>query len=281
MDAGTLETWIGKQRTIDDVIDSRQARLLAATLDCEDTLREETGLPPLWHWIYFAEAVPTRETGPDGHAALGGFMPPISLPRRMWAGGRLTFSAPLRFGAQARKTSTIAAIDHKTGRSGPMVFVTVRHVIESEGRECLTEEHDVVYLEPRRRDVPPPPPPAPPRGADMTRTISPSAVWLFRYSALTFNGHRIHYDVDFCRDVEGYPDLVVHGPLQATLLADLAGQVAGDRPLASFAFRAVSPVFADKDFTVAAKTDDETGTAWAMNPEGALAMQATFTWRDR
>lgn len=278
MDAETLETWIGKTRTVDDVIDIRQARLLGATLDCENKVQDGGTLPPLWHWIYFAEPVPTRETGRDGHAALGGFMPTISLPRRMWAGGRLTFGAPLRFGATARKTSTIAAIDHKTGRSGPMVFVTVRHIVESEGRVCLTEEHDVVYLEPRQRDAAPPTPPAPPQGAEMNRTISPSAVWLFRYSALTFNGHRIHYDVDFCRDVEGYPDLVVHGPLQATLLAGLAEQVADGNPLASFDFRAVSPVFADKAFSIAAKADAETGTAWVMNPDGALAMRATFAW---
>ncbi|MEO1276887.1 MAG: MaoC family dehydratase N-terminal domain-containing protein, partial [Pseudomonadota bacterium] len=233
-----LTTWIGRSEVAEDTLDPGKLRLMEATLDRPPALAEGDALPPLWHWLFFNSPVATQGLGPDGHAARGGFLPPVALPRRMWAGGRLKFDAPLRIGAPARRISTIEAVAEKTGRAGPLVFVTVRHEIEAGGH--LTEWHDIVYRGPA--DGAPKREPAP-NGTPVTR-ITPSLPLLFRYSALTFNTHRIHYDADYCRDVEGYPGPIVHGPLIATYLAGLAmSQLA--RPLERFNFRAKQPLFVD------------------------------------
>lgn len=287
MNEETLQTWVGKHRSVDDVIDARQANLMCATMDRQAEMAPGVPLPPLWHWIYFAEACPTSGIGPDGHAALGDFMPPIDQPpfglsRRMWAGGRVWFHHPIEIGAQASKKLTIKSIMPKQGRSGRMCFLTLLHEISVGGQICLSEEKDVVYLEPQDRNSPAKQLPTPPTGATISRTISPNSTWLFRYSALMFNGHRIHYDVDFCRNVEGYPDLLVHGPLLATLLADLAAEQSG--PLRTFTYRAVSPIFNGSNFSIhgrPAKEDNQFvengGSVWVENCNGDLAMQADYT----
>ena len=273
-----LQQWVGRTRTIPDTIDERQTRLMALTLDLDaDAISAQgSALPPLWHMIYFHEAVAMHEIGHDGHAKLGGFLPPISLSRRMYAGGRFTFHKPIRIGDTATKTSTVTSIAPKQGRSGPMCFVTVRHDILAGGELCLSEEQDIVYLEPRPQDAQTRSPRGDPAEAGVSRTITPHPTWLFRYSALTFNGHRIHYDLDFCRDVENYPGLVVHGPLLATLLAGLAAEQAGPSGLKDFAFRAVSPIFHDRSFSINAAADPGLGKVWASNPDGHLAVEAEF-----
>jgi len=277
MDDRTLQNWVGRSETADDVIDARQADLMARTMDRPAGLRDGAPLPPLWHWIYFAEAAPTAELAPDGHAPLGAFMPPVDLKRRMWAGGRVTFHQPLVIGQTATRTSTVKSITPKQGRSGRMCFVTLQHTVSSAGRLCISEERDIVYLEPRNpADAAKAGPPAP-QGAQFGRSVSPNSPWLFRYSALTFNGHRIHYDADFCRDVEGYPDLVVHGPLLATLLAGLAEENLPGGGLKTFAYRAVSPVFNGADFSIHGRAGADRGAAWALTSAGGLAMSAEFT----
>ena len=214
IDLDHLRTWIGKSRADDDVIAARHARLMAATVDYPhpEHLRDGEPLPPLWHWIYFLEGLPPGELGRDGHPARGGFLPPVPLANRMWAGGRLSFLGPVPIGTMVRKESRIFKVDHKVGRAGDLVFVTVLHEIKSLAGDLLVrEEHDIVYKEtlpPSPRGAPPPPSPE----AGSTRTFVPTSTTLFRYSALTFNGHRIHYDQDYCRTVEGYANLVVHGP---------------------------------------------------------------------
>jgi 3-methylfumaryl-CoA hydratase len=247
---------------------------MAATLD-----REESGdtVPPLWHWLYFLPIAPLSEVGPDGHPKRGDFLPPVPLPRRMWAGGRLTFRSPLKIGDHAKRTSTIANIEDKTGRSGRLVFVTVQHAIEVDGELKLEEEHDIVYRDAPQEGARPPQAALAPEGETWSRTIDADAVMLFRYSALTFNGHRIHYDYPYVTEVEGYPGLIVHGPLIATLLVDLVRREQPDAVVQSFAFKALRPTFAGQAFTVCGKpsADGRTVDLWAKDHEGYLTMRAT------
>ncbi len=275
LDPDVLQRWVGRTESREDIMLPGPARAMQALLDSPASLVVGDPLPPLWHWLYFHTLTRQSELGPDGHAALGGFLPPVALPRRMWAGGRLTFHAPLLIGGPANKSSEIKSVEVKSGRSGALCFVTVQHDLTQGDQLCLTEEHDIVY-----RDMVKPgeasEPPAPPQNAESTRTIAPSTTLLFRYSALTFNGHRIHYDVDYCRDVEGYPGLVFHGPLTATLLAQLATDITG-APLKTFSFRAVSPLFHTAPFGIAGRRVDDRAEIWATTPDGGLAMRADAT----
>ena len=219
-DPGRLREWIGREREDEDVAHLRHARLMAATVGREGPpLEAGDALPPLWHWIYFLEGSPPARLGRDGHPARGAFLPPVPLANRMWAGGRVDFEAPGPLGAPVRKRSRIVAVDAKRGRSGPLVFVTVRHEVFANGARCIAEEHDIVYRDPPPAAGTPAPVTDEPPPGEVRRTVEPDTTLLFRYSALTFNGHRIHYDLDYCRRVEGYANLVIHGPLVATLLA--------------------------------------------------------------
>lgn len=281
LDEKHLLAWIGRQESVEDTISATPVAALSATLDRSDP-RPSLGdpLPALWHWLYFLPLHPQSEIGPDGHAKRGGFLPPVELPRRMWAGGRFTFGSSLRIGELVRRTSVIADLKVKRGRTGPLVFVTVRHEITGSFGGALTEEHDIVYRDVPRETEASTAPPRPPADPAWRRTIVPDDVLLFRYSALTFNGHRIHYDRRYATTVEGYPGLIVHGPLIATLLVDLARR-RDVRMLTSFQFRAVSPVFDIAPFSVCGKPTNEgsAATLWAETEAGALAMeaQATFT----
>jgi 3-methylfumaryl-CoA hydratase len=271
----SLQDWMGKSEVHKDLITEFPLTALAATLD-RDT---PTVLPPLWHWLYFLPVAPLSELGADGHPERGGFLPPVPLPGRMWAGGRLTFHAPLKPGQRALRTSTIDNIEDKTGRSGRLVFVTVRHEIEAADELCIEEEHDIVYRDAPPVDAPRKPPAVAPSGEKWARTITADPVMLFRYSALTFNGHRIHYDAPYVTQVEGYPGLVVHGPLIATLLVDLVERSAPAAVLRSFAFRAIRPTFASQPFTLCGLPSDtgKTVELWAKDSDGFLTMQATAT----
>lgn len=277
LDAEVLAQWVGRTETAHDVIDAKQAMLMAATLG-EDAPGQCDALPPLWHWIYFPVAKPPSELGRDGHPKLGGFLPPVALPRRMWAGGRFVFSHPLRVGDAVEKRSEIKSVALKQGRTGALCFVTVEHVFSVEGKVRLREEHDIVYREDPSPDAPKKALPTPPGGAEASMTFAAPPVTLFRYSALTFNGHRIHYDRDYCREVEGYPDLVVHGPLIGTLLAGFAVAQKPEMTLKSYGFRAVSPICGSMPFSLNAAGDGDGLKLWAVSPEGALAMQAEATF---
>jgi 3-methylfumaryl-CoA hydratase len=280
VDIEHLKQWVGRSETRSDEITAAPMAALAATLDLVER-PEETGavLPPLWHWLYFLPFHRQSELGPDGHARRGGFLPPVDLQRRMWAGGRIHFLRSLRAGENVTRTSHIAGVSFKKGRSGPLVFVLVRHEIHNEQGLALTEEHDIVY---RNRASPGEQPGAPqrtPGEAAWERTIYPDDVLLFRYSALTFNGHRIHYDRRYATETEGYPGLVVHGPLIATLLADLVRRHVPDAVLSHFEFRALSPIFDTSEFRIAGRpdTDGKTIQLWAEGPGEVLAMSAVAT----
>ena len=272
-----LKQWIGRTETRTDLITAVPVAALAATLDRDDPPPQPGDeLPPLWHWLYFLPVHRQSELGSDGHPQRGGFLPPVPLPRRMWAGGRLEFHHALRVGETVTRTSRILDVTSKQGRSGPLVFVLVRHQISNTNGLALTEEHDIVYRDhPNPRD-PAPVPPAAPGDADWQRTIPPDDVLLFRYSALTFNGHRIHYDRRYVTEVEGYPGLVVHGPLIATLLLDLLRRSLPQAGVVRFQFRAVSPLLDLSPFTICGKPEDNRVVRlWAQNASGGLAMDAS------
>lgn len=278
MDIEQLKEWVGRTETRTDLITAAPMAALAATLDRDDPEpRAGDAVPPLWHWLYFLPRDRQSNLSEDGHAHRGGFLPPVPLPRRMWAGDRIEFRRPLRVGETVTRTSRILDVRLKEGRTGPLVFVVVRHEIG----DALAEEHDIVYREPSKPGDVTPAPPAAPGRSRWERIITPDDVLLFRYSALTFNGHRIHYDRRYVTEVEGYPGLVVHGPLIATLLVDLLRRNAPDAAIASFTFRAVSPLFDTAPFTVCGQPDDNGKTVhlWAKNPQGGLAMDATVVLR--
>ena len=280
MDIAHLKRWEGKTESSVDRIAPFPSNALAATLDRDDPeYTEGASLPPLWHWLHFLQVFKLSDAGYDGHAALGGFLPPVSLPRRMWAGSRLNFHAPLPIGAELRKVSTIKSVETKTGRSGQLVFVTVGHQIFKGDTLGVDEEHDIVYREEPDPGAPQPEPPQAPEASAFSRQINPDPVLLFRYSALTFNGHRIHYDQPFCVDSEGYKGLVVHGPLIATLLLDLLRRERPEAKVRSFTFRALSTIFDTETFSAhgATDADDKTFRLWARRQDGALAMDAKAT----
>ena len=275
-----LQTWTGRTETLTDSITAAPVSGLSATLDRDDAAPVPgTALAPLWHWLYFLPQVRHSGLGPDGHPARGGFLPPVPLPRRMWAGGRLRWEEnnPLVVGDAVQRVSRIESVTHKSGRTGDLVFVLVKHEISNANGLALTEEHDIVYRAAPQPGDPVPPPTAADTGAPWQRTITPDDVLLFRYSALTFNGHRIHYDRQYVTQVEGYPGLIVHGPLIATLLVDLVRrQVPGAR-LKSFDFKAVRPTFDLHPFGLngAPAADGKTVRLWGNDHEGWLTMQAT------
>ncbi|MFM0739544.1 MaoC family dehydratase N-terminal domain-containing protein [Paraburkholderia xenovorans] len=271
-----LDDWLFRESVMRDDITAFPLSALAATLDRDEDADSRT-IPPLWHWLYFLPVATLSESGPDGHPKRGEFLPPVPLPRRMWAGGRLTFHAPLEVGERATRTSTIVNIEDKTGRSGRLVFVTVQHAIEVDGELRLEEEHDIVYRDAPLEGARASQPALAPEGETWRRTIDADPVLLFRYSALTFNSHRIHYDHPYVTEVEGYPGLVVHGPLIATLLADLLRREQPGATLQSFAFKALRPTFAGRPFTVCGRpsADGKSVDLWAKDHEGYLTMRAT------
>ena len=274
VDITHLREWIGRRETLHDAVTDFPVAALAATLDRDDPAPAPGDiLPPLWHWLYFLPRAKQSEIGPDGHPRRGGFLPPVPLPRRMWAGGRFTFQQPLRVGQAMTRTSEIADVTLKEGRSGSLVFVLVRHTVVGPDGVALIEEHDIVY-----RDAPAPgeaPPPArmAPIASAWSRDIVADDVLLFRYSALTFNGHRIHYDRRYVTEVEAYPGLIVHGPLLATLMADLFRREVG-RDMTGFRFKAVRPVFDVTPFAVCGAPRDGGASLWVRDGEGRLCMEA-------
>ncbi|MBL6941275.1 MAG: MaoC family dehydratase N-terminal domain-containing protein [Rhodospirillales bacterium] len=281
LDIEILKTWIGRSESHSDVISLKPVQMMAATLGrTVDTPKDGDPLPAAWHWLYFLGAKPRGDLGRDGHAALGEFLPPVALPRRMWAGGCFDFQKPIHIGETIKKVSTINKVERKSGRSGELCFVTVRHQLFAGDEMRITDDHNIVYREDPTSKEPAPPTPAP-TNAKIRETITPDPVLLFRYSALTFNSHRIHYDVDYCRDVEGYPGLVFHGPLTATLLLDLAMRNMEGRTFTGFSYRAVAPLFDTSPFTIALAHEEDGMILWAETPEGNLAMSATVSIRER
>lgn len=265
--------WIGRQRQVAETLDAPRARAMQAALDRAPTLAPGDPLPAAWHWLYFWDPAPASALGRDGHPALGDFLPPVALPRRMWAGGRLAFHRPLVLEAEATRTSTVQDVQEKRGRSGRLLFVTVRHEIADPEGPAWVEEQDIVY---RGAPSDAAAPPRASAAAEWQRAVTVDPVLLFRYSALTFNGHRIHYDRTYARETEGYGDLVVHGPLLATLLLDLLAREAGWALPAAFRFRATAPLLVGEPASLNARADGAAGAElWVAGPDGRQCMTAT------
>ena len=279
IDLAHLRAWLGRTETVEQALSPWTAGALAATL------RNQAGdwavgepLPPLWHWSGFAPAAPQNQLGPDGHPARGGFLPPVPLPRRMWAGSQLEFIAPLRVGEPARKTATVADIAVKQGKGGALVFVQVVHEVRDRaGALLLRDNQDIVYREAPWPGEAPAATVAPPAAPAWTVQHLPDPTLLFRYSALTFNGHRIHYDHPYATQVEGYADLVVHGPLIATLMLEAAQRHHPGRTVRAYRFKAVRPLVCNRPLVVCghALQSDGSVALWAEDGEGALLQQAT------
>jgi 3-methylfumaryl-CoA hydratase len=281
VDIAHLRQWIGRTETVRDLITPRLVAGLRATLDQEPGDPKNGDVAPLAvHWCLAPPTVTSSQTGPDGHPKRGGFLPPVPLPRRMWAGGELMLHDSLRVGDDVERRSRIANVELKQGSTGQLCFVTLEHEIVSPRGSAINERQDVVYREAPPPDAQKSTPPAPTGAPTPTwrREVRADELTLFRYSALTFNGHRIHYDRRYCIEEEGYPGLIVHGPLQATFLAEFAASIRGRTPSA-FTFRGVNPMFDDDGCTVNAIESGNDLELWTANRHGTQTMKARASWR--
>ena len=279
LDIDHLRQWIGRSQEASDIVTAQLVKGLRATLfqDVGEPMTGEVS-PFTVHWCLAQPVFPMSQLGPDGHPTRGGFLPPVPLPRRMWAGGELEFVDPLRVGDEARRTSRISDISVKTGSTGTLCFVSVEHLITSSRGTAIRERQDIVYRELTGGASAPPKAPPPPPVAKHKETHISDPVLLFRYSALTFNGHRIHYDRDYVTKVEGYRGLIFHGPLQAALIVELAAKLHGDKPPKKFAYRGLQPLFEGSAFSVNANDNAEGMELWTANAEGQPTMKGTATW---
>jgi 3-methylfumaryl-CoA hydratase len=279
-DLDHLRQWIGRTTEAADTVTAQLVRGLRATLFTEiGTPKPGDAAPFTTHWCLAQPVYPMSELGPDGHPTRGGFLPPVPLPRRMWAGGELEFVDTLRVGDEATRTSRISDVTMKTGSTGVLCFASVDHLITTSRGTAIRERQDIVY-----RDVPaggPAPaaakPAAPPPSAQHRESHIADPVLLFRYSALTFNGHRIHYDRDYVTKVEGYPGLIFHGPMQAALLVESAARLHGGAAPKKFSYRGMQPLF-EGEFSINANETGDGMELWTANSAGQPTMKATATW---
>jgi len=272
-----LKQWIGRRESDLDYVTIPAVHRLAATLDRDDPMPKlGDALPVGWHSILFPRVVRQAQIGADGHPRRGDFLPPVPLPRRMFAGKRITIHAALRVGDEVKREATIKDVSLKQGRTGQMVFVTVTTDISGPRGVAINEEQDIVYREDPAPNTPPPSPQPAPGNAAWKKTVTPDPVMLFRYSALTFNGHRIHYDHPYVTQVEGYPDLVMNGGLTTLLVFELARAHAAT-PLKYLSSRNVRPMFVNRPLAVYGKpsADGKSAKLWVMDDEDALALSAT------
>lgn len=280
LDLGHLRSWVGRSESAHDLIAARRVAQMAGSCGFAQVPAAGDSLPMPWHWLLFTPVPQADTTGPDGHAARGGFLPPVPLPRRMWAGSDITCHGPLRIGATVRRESRVGSVEAKRGKAGDLVFVTVEHTLYGEDdQRAVDEKQHIVYREPASvaasqtpaavdRDMPA-------MAHQWEATVVPDAVMLFRYSALTLNSHRIHYDRSYAINEEGYPGLVVHGPLIASLLLKLAYDKLGYVDVAEFSFRARRPLFDGSPFLLRGAREGDQLTLWALTPEKELAMRLT------
>jgi 3-methylfumaryl-CoA hydratase len=279
LDIEHLRQWIGRSTEATDTVTAQLVKGLRATL-FQEVGEPKTGdaAPFTVHWCLAQPVFPMSMLGPDGHPTRGGFLPPVPLPRRMWAGGEIKFLQPLRVGDESTRTSLIADVQVKTGSTGTLCFVSVEHSISSPRGVAIRERQDIVYREmtnsaPASAKAPPPPP-----KAQHKETHVSDPVLLFRYSALTFNGHRIHYDRDYVTKVEGYPGLIFHGPLQAALIIELAAKLRSGKPPKKFTYRGLQPLFEGSEFSINANETADGMELWTANAEGQPTMKGTAVW---
>ena len=280
LDIDHLRQWIGRTQEATDIVTAQLVKGLRATL-FQEVGEPKTGdtAPFTVHWCLAPLVFPMSMLGPDGHPTRGGFLPPVPLPRRMWAGGEVEIIDPLRVGDESTRTSRIADVAVKTGSTGVLCFVSIEHTITSPRGIAIRERQDIVFRDdPSTQAAAPAKAPPPPPKAQHRETHVSDPVLLFRYSALTFNSHRIHYDRDYTTKVEGYPGLVVHGPLQAALIMELATKLRGGKPPKKFTHRGVQPLFEGSEFSVNANDTAAGLDLWTANAEGQPTMKGTAAW---
>lgn len=278
MSITTLQEWVGRTHTVEDIVTPRLLASFGATLGDHAAQTAEGTAPPGLHWCLTPDIAAMRELGPDGHPAKGGFLPPVPLPRRMWAASDVRFMAPIRSGGRIRRNSTLTAIEEKQGRSGPLTFVTVRHDIANDAGPVIEEDQTIVYRPAEAAAATPAPLASPTPATSHELSVDIDPVLLFRYSALTFNGHRIHYDAPYATGVEHYPGLVIHGPLQATLLMNFAAAIVGAAPR-RFSFRGVRPATGPQRLLLSATSPDQDGMALEVrSADGHVTVKATAQW---
>jgi 3-methylfumaryl-CoA hydratase len=279
LDLDNLRQWIGRSAQVSDTVTAQLTKGLRATLFLEIGEPKLGDAAPITvHWCLGQPVVAMSELGPDGHPARGGFLPPVPLPRRMWAGGELEFVDTLRVGDEVTRTSRIADVTLKTGSTGTLCFVAVDHLIATSRGTAIRERQDIVYRNVSPAAAASAKPAAPPPAAQHRETHMADTVLLFRYSALTFNGHRIHHDRDYVTRVEGYPGLIFHGPMQAALLVEFAAKLRGGRVPNKFSYRGVQPLFEGSEFSVNANMTDAGMELWTANSERQPTMKATAAW---
>jgi 3-methylfumaryl-CoA hydratase len=279
LDLGHLRQWIGRSAEATDVVTAHLVMGLRATLFQEiGEPRDGDAAPFTVHWCLSQPVFPMSMLGPDGHPTRGGFLPPVPLPRRMWAGGELEFFDPLRVGDAPKRTSRISDVTIKTGSTGTLCFVAVEHVVTTPRGTAIRERQDIVYREMGSPQAAPAKAPPPPPVARHRESHMADPVLLFRYSALTFNGHRIHYDRDYVTKVEGYPGLIFHGPLQAAFIVELAAKLHGGTPPKKLSYRGVQPLFEGSEFFVNANDNGAGLELWTANSSGQPTMKGTATW---
>lgn len=279
LDIKLLQQWIGRKQVRSEILTSTLVNQFNATFDRASGCATGDTAPLLIHFCLAQPVSPEADLGQDGHPTRGGFLPPVPLPRRMWAGGAFTFHDDIQIGETVTRHSTISEVVLKQGRTGMLCFVTVDHEITSGDRKVLSERQDIVY-----RDAVPVTDNKPivheanaAQAGTHNKRVTPTATLLFRYSAMTFNGHRIHYDKPYATKVEGYPGLIVHGPMQATLLCQYAADLKGATPK-TFRFRSLSPIFDDADFTINAESEADEIKLWTAKIGGPVAMEAHAQW---
>ena len=280
IDLDRLRQWIGRTEEASDIVTAQLVKGLRATLFMEIGRPKAGDAAPFTaHWCLAQPVYPMSELGSDGHPARGGFLPPVPLPRRMWAGGELEFFEPLRVGDAMTRTSRIADVTMKTGSTGALCFVSVDHQITTPRGTAIRERQDIVYrgVSPTQPSAPAKPA-APPAAAQHRESHMADAVLLFRYSALTFNGHRIHYDRDYVTRVEGYPGLIFHGPMQAAFLVEFAAKLHRGAAPKKFSYRGVQPLFEGSEFSVNANDTSAGMDLWTANSTGQATMRGTATW---
>jgi 3-methylfumaryl-CoA hydratase len=278
LDTSTLQEWVGRTHEVEDIVTPRLLASFGATLGDYAAQTAGGAAPPGLHWCLTPDIADMRELGPDGHPAKGGFLPPVPLPRRMWAASDVRFMAPIRSGDRIRRRSKLTAIEEKQGRTGPLAFVTVRHDIANDAGPVIEEDQTIVYRAVEAAAATPALAASPTPTASHERTIDVDPVLFFRYSALTFNGHRIHYDAPYATTVEHYPGLVIHGPLQATLLMNFATAIVGQSPR-RFSFRGVHPASGPQRLLLSATSPGKDGMALEVrSADGHVTVKATAQW---
>ena len=279
LDVSAFAPWIGRTEESEDLVTPHAVRGMRAIFDDDAPVKEGDALPPAWHWMFNNPVAPQSRLGRDGHPKRGGFVPPIELPRRMWTGSEVTFEAPIRVGDRIRRLSRIESLTPKSGSTGTLVFLMVRHEVTSSSGGRTVDLQRIVYREDPAPGAPQPKAEPAKHAAEFSMRMEPDPVMLFRFSALTFNGHRIHYDRVYATQVEGYPGLVVHGPLIATLLLDLLHRNEPHAEVAAFSFKALRPTFDLHPFAVHGRREGAGVRLWAQDHEGWLTMDAQATLR--